>query len=126
MALADAAACTLQWSMFRIVMIAGASVTTALSLGSTDFQTSVVGQLQKVFLVGLCLNLIERSSRLSQLFKTALSVFVSPSAPSTADVLTCLALFGSASLPAISVSRCSASGPRPLAGPTPNACGPLG
>jgi hypothetical protein len=61
-------------------MIAGASVTTALSLGSTDFQTSVVGQLQKVFLVGLCLNLIERSSRLSQLFKTALSVFVSPTA----------------------------------------------
>lgn len=55
-------------------MVAGAGLTTALSLGSPYFRTSVVGQLQKVFLVGICLNLIERSGRLSQLFKTALLV----------------------------------------------------
>ena len=66
------------WNIFDLIVVTGSFVTTipalhASAAGLPGNQVNV--QLQKLFLVAIALKLVQRNSRLNQLFKT--SVYVS-------------------------------------------------
>lgn len=62
------------WNIFDLIVITGSFATTIPALqasmaGSPGSQVNV--QLQKLFLVAIALKLVQRNSRLNQLFKTS-------------------------------------------------------
>lgn len=63
------------WNLFDVFVAGGSLLTTFIVRGGT--QGYAVTQLQKLFLVGIALKLVQRTNNLNKLFKTA--VFVPPS-----------------------------------------------
>lgn len=62
------------WNIFDLVVITGSFATTIPAIRATmgDSAGSQVNtQLQKLFLVAIALKLVQRNSRLNQLFKTS-------------------------------------------------------
>lgn len=63
------------WNAFDFITSTGAFVTTLAALLVSTSQGSIFIQLQKLFLVSITLKLVQKNSKLNQLFK--ISVFVS-------------------------------------------------